>query len=210
MNFKIDDVLDYLNNRFRILFLGYDNTPLIDFLKKNNCDIHIITDKKINKDIVKNFDFIISYGYRHIIKKDIIDLFENKIINLHISYLPYNRGADPNLWSLLDNTPSGVTIHFIDEGLDTGDILCQKLVQLDYEHDTLKTSYEKLHTEVVTLFINNWTNIKNNKIIPKKQKNSLKTEHKLKDRPNEKIIMTSKWDTKLNIVRKLYIENYKK
>jgi len=54
-------------------------------------------------------DFIISYGYRHIITPDIIDAMSDKvrgdrIINLHISYLPYNRGSDPNLWSWLNDT----------------------------------------------------------------------------------------------------------
>ena len=48
-----------------------------------------------------SFDFIVSYGYRHILSKNILDLLPNKIINLHISYLPYNRGADPNFWSFM-------------------------------------------------------------------------------------------------------------
>ncbi|MBQ3033656.1 MAG: hypothetical protein IJD28_04690 [Deferribacterales bacterium] len=56
-------------------------------------------------------DFIISFGYHYMVHKDIVKKFENKIINMHISYLPWNRGADPNLWSILENTPKGVTIH---------------------------------------------------------------------------------------------------
>ena len=38
---------------------------------------------------------------------------------MHISYLPFNRGAHPNYWSFKDNSPKGVTIHFIDNGIDT-------------------------------------------------------------------------------------------
>ena len=43
-----------------------------------------------------------------------------------MSYLPWNRGADPNFWSILEDTPKGVTIHIMDESIDTGDILYQK------------------------------------------------------------------------------------
>ncbi|MCD8568399.1 MAG: formyl transferase, partial [Geovibrio sp.] len=71
-------------------------------------------------------DLIISYSYRYIIGEDVISAMNGGIINLHISYLPWNKGADPNIWSFLENTPKGVTIHKIDEGLDTGEILVQE------------------------------------------------------------------------------------
>ena len=48
------------------------------------------------------------------------------LINLHISYLPYNRGSYPNYWSFKENTPNGVSIHHIDDGIDTGPVLVQK------------------------------------------------------------------------------------
>lgn len=49
-------------------------------------------------------------------------------MNLHISYLPWNKGADPNFWSCIDGTPAGVTLHHIDAGVDTGDIIAQALM----------------------------------------------------------------------------------
>ena len=63
----------------------------------------------------QNFCFGVSYRYRKIIRQDIIDYFEGKLINMHIAFLPWNKGADPNLWSYIDNTPKGVTIHRIDK-----------------------------------------------------------------------------------------------
>ena len=39
-------------------------------------------------------DFVVSYGYRHIVPADVIDKMAGRIINLHISYLPWNRGAN--------------------------------------------------------------------------------------------------------------------
>jgi len=175
---------------------GYNNSnKLIDFL--TNTENVTVFYKKLTIEFVKEFEFIISYRYRYIIKKNIIDLFtNNNIINLHTSYLPYNRGSDPNLWSILENTPSGVTIHLIDEGLDTGDILVQKKIQFDYQNDTLKSSYNKLQTTICELFIANWPKIKFGKIQPIRQDNEY-TLHYLKDRPDFKKIMKNGWDTKI-------------
>ncbi|MCL0081308.1 hypothetical protein M1N64_03665 [Peptococcaceae bacterium] len=50
-----------------------------------------------------------------------MDKFQGRAINLHISFLPWNRGADPNFWSFIENAPVGVSIHYLDEGIDTGD-----------------------------------------------------------------------------------------
>ena len=122
----------------------------------------------INAKLVSNYDWIISYGYRHIISNDIINKSKNQIINLHISYLPYNRGSDPNYWSFKDKTPKGVTIHFIDEGIDSGPILVQRLCSFDSSY-TLKTSYIFLKKTIETLFYDNFDKIINGEIKPKPQ-----------------------------------------
>lgn len=142
-----------------ILFLGYDDCSLIQFLSR---DVSIYqTMDKINLSEINEFnpDMIISYGYKHIIKKDVIDEYRDKIINLHISYLPWNKGMYPNVWSAIDQTPVGVTIHLIDEGIDTGDIIYQEHVQIDDE-DTLLSSYDKLRKSIENLFMKNWKEIK--------------------------------------------------
>jgi methionyl-tRNA formyltransferase len=142
-----------------ILFIGYKENQLIDFLKKEN--FVVVTADKVNVDFVKQFDYVISYGYLHIIKKDVIDACKNGIINLHIAYLPYNRGFHPNFWSFIEGTPKGVTIHFIDEGVDTGDILFQKEVVFNSDEDTLEKTYDRLRKEMEILFMQNWDNIIN-------------------------------------------------
>ena len=147
----------------KILLLGEKNNLLIDKLLSLGHSADIICDK-ITIETAKKYDFLISFGYRYILKKDVIDFFPDKIINLHISLLPYNRGADPNLWSYLEDTPKGVTIHYIDESIDTGNIILQKEVQDDIQNDTLKTSYDRLINEIVMLFNNNAENILNGSI----------------------------------------------
>lgn len=153
-----------------VLLLGVIPSPLKPIVERSNCCV-----LETNKTISVNFlsahliDFVVSYRYRHIIRKDIIDYLKGQIINLHISFLPYNRGADPNLWSFLEDTPKGVTIHFIDTGIDTGDIIAQHPVIFDSEQETLSTSYQKLDQSIIQLFSDWWPLIKEGKMVPKKQ-----------------------------------------
>ncbi|MCD6201273.1 MAG: hypothetical protein J7K46_05630 [Bacteroidales bacterium] len=179
----------------KVLFLGYKDSPLIEFIKSQGDECLICSDK-IMPDYIKynEIDFLVSYGYRHIIKKDVLELLKNRAINLHISYLPYNRGADPNFWSFIENTPKGVSIHLIDEGLDTGDILVQKEVHIN-NNTTLRTSYELLHREIQELFKLNWGKIKTNQIKPFRQQGK-GTYHKTADKEKLLFIIKEKgYDT---------------
>lgn len=146
----------------KILYLG-PKSKILDFLQPYN-----ITQTEDIINNISSYDWVISYGYRHILKKHHIESAKNPIINLHISFLPYNRGADPNYWSWVENTPKGVTIHAIDEGIDTGDIFIQKEVTFT-KNETLSSSYKKLKYEIEKLFTNNFENIIKGIILPQKQ-----------------------------------------
>ena len=143
---------DVENPTKKILFLGYNQrqTKLIEALVTENCAVDH-SDKKIES--VKGYDCVISFGYRHILTQEIIDGFDCPIFNLHISYLPYNRGAHPNFWSFYDNTPSGVTIHLIDSGLDTGPIVRQRYVNFQESDDTFAKAYSVLIENMENLFL---------------------------------------------------------
>jgi methionyl-tRNA formyltransferase len=107
----------------------------------------------------KACDWIVSYGYRHIIRKPVLSAFERRIINLHISFLPWNRGSDPNFWSWVDDTPKGVTIHLMDEGIDTGNIIAQEKTAFGPE-ETLSSSYDKLRHHLEDLFARTWPRLR--------------------------------------------------
>ena len=107
-------------------------------------------------------DFIISYGYRHIVPE--LWLLKCRSINLHISYLPYNRGCAPNLWAWYEGTPHGVTIHELDKGIDTGPILVRRKVDMCVGEHTLASSYECLHTQMGQLFFDHWPSIRNGRL----------------------------------------------
>jgi len=155
----------------KIFFLGGNlASNLADWMASQGEEV-IYREDKITADDVKKVspDFIISYNYKYIISKEIIDFVHGKAVNLHISYLPYNRGYHPNVWSFLEDTSKGVTIHYIDEGIDTGDIIVQKKVFIDENKETLKSSYEILHNEIQELFKKNWEKIKSGGIKAKRQ-----------------------------------------
>ena len=151
-----------------ILYLGnLDDNNVLKYLQNNFNTISL--DGLIKVDDIKNIDWIISYGYKFILKSDIIDSTLNPILNLHISYLPYNKGAYPNYWSFVNKTPKGVSIHKIEEGIDTGPIFIQKRVSYS-ENDTLYSFYKKLKFEIEKLFIENFKKIIDGEIRPFTQK----------------------------------------
>jgi methionyl-tRNA formyltransferase len=100
-------------------------------------------------------DWVVSYGYRHILRQPILDALPGRFVNLHIACLPWNRGAHPNYWSWAEGTPKGVTIHQIDAGIDTGPIIAQRLLCLSPEQ-TFRQTYAKLQDEMEALFADAW------------------------------------------------------
>ena len=133
------------------LFLGYkkNQTSLINFLKKKNFIIKNYQ-KIPSLKIFKQSDFIISFGFRKIISQTIIKKLKKPIYNIHLSYLPFNHGAHPNFWSFIENTPSGVSIHKIDKGIDTGNIILRKKIHFNTslnKFSTFKKTYNFLFLE---------------------------------------------------------------
>ena len=81
------------------------------------------------------------------------------MVNLHPAYLPYNRGQYPNVWSIIEGTPAGVTLHYIDEGIDTGGIIARREVPVE-PVDTGESLYRKLEATALELFRETWPLIK--------------------------------------------------
>jgi len=191
----------YLSNNEKFeLFKNYKsfNDDIIFF--KYRLKLAYIEEEKI--------DLIISYNYKYIIKPDVINHFKNRIINLHISYLPFNRGSHPNVWSFLEDTPKGISIHYIDEGIDTGDILLQKEMFFDEDTETFETTYIKLNNEIQKLFLENFQKIKENKITPKKQDVNSGTFHLKKDLdPLLAYFRDDFWKLKISEVKKIVKKN---
>lgn len=181
-----------------VLCLGYDRTQtrIIEGLQNKGCCVWHAQDKI---HTTAGFDLVVSFGYRHILRKDVIGSSPAPIVNLHISYLPYNRGAHPNFWSFFDGTPSGVSIHLIDEGVDTGPIIVQKYVNFSRGDKTFEQTYRLLILEIEDLFLANIDTIASKTFEPRPQRGK-GTYHRMSDLPKE----FAGWDSSIDVeVRRL-------
>lgn len=125
---------------------------LFEWLRQRNHEIELYSEKlNAHWCAGQRFDLAVSYTYRHILTQDILSALNDNAVNIHNSYLPWNRGADPNIWSIIDDTPRGVTLHYMDSALDKGYIIAQKLLK-KRERETLKSGYEELDRAAKDLF----------------------------------------------------------
>ena len=67
-------------------------------------------------------DVGLSVLFGFILKPELLALFPRGVLNVHLGYLPYNRGRNAQVWSIIERTPVGATLHYIDAGVDTGPI----------------------------------------------------------------------------------------
>jgi methionyl-tRNA formyltransferase len=96
-------------------------------------------------------DFIVSFQYDRILKPPLLETPRIASVNVHYSPLPRLRGCFPTKWAIIHDEPSGVTLHYINPGIDAGDIIDQTIVELS-EQETDQSLYAKLETAAKTLF----------------------------------------------------------
>lgn len=93
----------------------------------------------------QNVQLVVLAGYMKVLGKTVLHAFPQKIINIHPSLLPLFKGKSGIKDAFEAKVhQTGVTVHLVDEGIDTGLILAQKTVSID-EDDTLETLTEKIH-----------------------------------------------------------------
>ena len=101
---------------------------VVDYCVKNNIEIIEFHDVE---NYLGNNSIGVSIYFRKIFKADFINKFKY-FVNIHNGPLPKYRGVNPINWALKNNENShGVTLHHIDEGIDTGDIIDQELFSID-------------------------------------------------------------------------------
>lgn len=114
-------------------------------------------------------DLITVVNFEQILKEQIINIPTYGCINTHASLLPKYRGRAPLNWAIINGEKeTGVTVHYIEKGIDTGDIILQKKIAIgdeDYIGDILnkvKEIYPLIVDEAINL-------IESNKVRPLKQ-----------------------------------------
>lgn len=153
-------VLSYFGCRQKILTIG-------QICKKNN--IPIIKTKDINSEEtisqIKSYqpDIIVCAYFNQILKKGICDIPKLKCVNIHLALSQSYRGLNSYFWVLANNeSESGVTIHEVDDGIDTGKVIAQKRVKIS-DTDTAIGFFIKLSQIGGELFLSSLSDIEKGK-----------------------------------------------
>lgn len=92
---------------------------------------------------------IASIGYLHIIKPEVVALVQGRAFNCHAALLPNHRGRSSVPWAILDGDPvTGITYHWIDHGIDTGNVLLQGVCHIASD-ETQASLFEKINRLMV-------------------------------------------------------------
>jgi methionyl-tRNA formyltransferase len=149
-----DDTLKNYANKFRIDYLH---------------PVKINSEEFINKSKTYNCDLFVSMSFNQIFKSDIINVPRLKTINCHAGKLPFYRGRNILNWALInDEKEFGITVHYIDEGIDTGDIILQRVFPIT-DNDNYNTLLEIAYDECANILYDSIKKIQANAIQPIKQ-----------------------------------------
>lgn len=136
-----------------------DNTEVLErakpiFLKRSDHKWIFTNSDDINpkldyKHIIKTYDLVFSLHCKKIFPKELVNGV--RCVNIHPGYNPYNRGMYPHVWSIVNGKPAGVTIHLMDEGIDSGPYYVRWAAHVA-ANDTSETLYETvLHVEMMCI-----------------------------------------------------------
>lgn len=105
----------------------------------------------IEKSKSYDCDLFVSMSFNQIFRKKIIETPRLGVINCHAGKLPFYRGRNILNWALInDEKEFGITVHYIDEGIDTGDIINQRSFPIT-DHDSYKTLLEIAYVECANI-----------------------------------------------------------
>jgi methionyl-tRNA formyltransferase len=114
--------------------------PYIEGAKINSEDFYVLAQSY-------NCDLFVSMSFNQIFRERITNLPALGTINCHAGKLPFYRGRNILNWAIInDEKEFGITVHFIDEGIDTGDIILQRCFQIT-DADDYNTLLQIAHTE---------------------------------------------------------------
>ena len=126
---------------------NYAKQYSIDYLKHRN----INSDEFVTTIEKYNCDLFVSMSFDQIFKTKMIKLAKYNTINCHAGKLPFYRGRSILNWVLInDEKEFGITVHYIDDGIDTGDIILQRIFQIS-EKDNYKTLLERAYLECANI-----------------------------------------------------------
>lgn len=119
---------------------------------------------EILKTLTKhNIEFIALAGYMRLVGTVLLQAFPKKMVNIHPSLLPKYKGLNA-VQQALDNKDNelGVTIHYVDEGMDTGEIISQEKITIENIDEPLESIMAKVHNIEHELYVETLAKLFNN------------------------------------------------
>ena len=150
-----------INSKIKIVISNNKNSSGIDKAKRKNIKTKIINQKDYGskKDFEnaltntlknQNVDLVCLAGFMSILSKNFLKDWNSKVINIHPSLLPSFRGKNAVKQALENRVKTaGCSVHFVDEGIDTGEIISQEEVPVSSNDDEEKMKKKILKKEHV-------------------------------------------------------------
>jgi methionyl-tRNA formyltransferase len=118
-----------------VLRVRPSSSDLEDFAQKKKLTVlqpQKVNDPQFRLDLMKlKPDLGISLSYNQILGAELLKLFPKGVINFHAGKLPFYRGCNVINWAIINGEKElGLTAHFVDEGIDTGDIILQRTISI--------------------------------------------------------------------------------
>lgn len=132
---------------------GRGGTPVV----VRDVDLHTPSVLELFRHL--ELDFLLCVHLRRLIQPSLLRTLRAGALNLHPSYLPFNRGWHTPTWTILEGSPAGATLHYVDEHLDSGDIVYQEEEPV-WPSDTADTLYTRLIDREFRVFCEGWRRIK--------------------------------------------------
>jgi phosphoribosylglycinamide formyltransferase-1 len=135
--------------------------PVFTFRAKDYPNKQAYEEEILEKLRQRNVDFIVLAGYMRLLGPVLLHVYEGKIINVHPSLLPAFKGKDA-IGQALDYgvKVTGVTVHYVDQGMDTGPIIAQQVIKIDAEEtkETLRRKIQEIEHKLLPEVIHSLAN----------------------------------------------------
>ena len=159
--YNIFGIKFFIYYSIKFIYSKFFKNSIKNFLKTEKITQIKLSESINNKSslkLIKSFhpDLLVSILGNQIFKKDLISLAPKGCINLHTALLPKYRGLMPTFWVLKNNEKyTGVSVFFVDEGIDSGPIILQKKIEIkDMSQSELIKATKHLGMELIAESIN--------------------------------------------------------
>jgi phosphoribosylglycinamide formyltransferase 1 len=178
----------YINAKVSIVLSNRAEAPGLEFARSENIETVVLPHKAFpvredyDRQVVdilhqKQVDLICLAGFMRLLSSVFVSAFPNRIMNIHPALLPSFPGLHAQKQAVEYGVKvTGCTVHFVDEGLDSGPIILQKIVEVkpDDTEDSLSQRLLPLehsaYVEAVKLFFENRIHVENRKVVIQDQR----------------------------------------